>query len=187
MHDSYDVVLVNGCTSTPRLDDLVERVPALADPDVQTRMLGWRQHWPDFLGLDLPQSLALVVYARLKRAGAHGGVDLAAYRTPRVTVEQARTIAEPVMAEQQAQYPDMTFSPLQFSLPHGGVACWAFLAACKEWQEKGLIPGALFVSVDKLDGHVWTREEFARREIAYEQFLVDVKRLLADDAAHENA
>jgi len=187
MHDSYDVVLVTGCTSTPRLDDLVERVPALADPDVQTRMLGWRQHWPDFLGLDLPQSLALVVYARLKRAGAHGGVHLAAYRTPRVTVEQARTIAEPVMAERQAQYPRMTFSPLQFSSRHGGVERWAFFAACEEWQQEGKIPGALFVSVDKLDGHVWTREEFARAEIAYDQFRADVSRLLADDAAPETA
>lgn len=112
MHDSYDVVLVNGCTATPRLDDLVERVPALADPGVQTRMLGWRQHWPDFLGLDLSRSLALIVYAHLKRAGAHGGVHLAAYRTPRVTVEEARTIAQRAMAERQARYPGMTFSPL---------------------------------------------------------------------------
>jgi len=50
-----------------------------------------------------------------------------------------------------------------------------------------MIPGALFVSVDKLDGHVWTQEDSARFEIKCEQFLAAVSRLIADDAAQENA
>jgi hypothetical protein len=63
----------------------------------------------------------------------------------------------------------------------------AFCVACEEWQEEGLIPGALFVSVDKRDGHVWTRQEFERAEIENEQLLADVSRLLADDVTPENA
>lgn len=160
MHDTYDVVLVNGCTRTPDLDEIVELVPALTDLDVQTRMLGWRQHWPDFLGLDLPEDVALLVYACLKQAGAHGGLALAAYREPRITVEQALPIAAQAIAERQSRYSGLTFSPVRFSPPHGGAECWAFCADCEQWQQEGMIPGAIFASIDKLDGHVCTSEEF---------------------------
>jgi hypothetical protein len=34
-----------------------------------------------------------------------------------------------------------------------------FFSSAKEWQNEGLIPGALFANVDRLDGHLWTHDE----------------------------
>ena len=37
---------------------------------------------------------------------------------------------------------------------------WTFRSNSPTLIEKGCAPGALFVSIDKLDGHRWTMEEF---------------------------
>jgi hypothetical protein len=36
---------------------------------------------------------------------------------------------------------------------------WTFGAESPQLQREGYVPGAVFVRVDKRDGHVWTREE----------------------------
>jgi hypothetical protein len=36
---------------------------------------------------------------------------------------------------------------------------WTFAAGSAELIEQGYIPGAVIVSIDKKDGHIWSREE----------------------------
>jgi len=36
---------------------------------------------------------------------------------------------------------------------------WTFAAGSEELIEQGYVPGAVIVSVDKRDGHIWSREE----------------------------
>jgi hypothetical protein len=38
---------------------------------------------------------------------------------------------------------------------------WTFSAPSLELQNEGIVPGAISVSVDKKDGHIWTTEEQA--------------------------
>ncbi len=37
--------------------------------------------------------------------------------------------------------------------------CWTFAAPSEEMWEAGYAPAALFVYIDKSDGHVWTAQE----------------------------
>jgi hypothetical protein len=36
---------------------------------------------------------------------------------------------------------------------------WTFVSGSEAMFEDGYVPGAFFVSVDKTDGHIWTRSE----------------------------
>jgi hypothetical protein len=36
---------------------------------------------------------------------------------------------------------------------------WTFRRSCREWLDRGLLPGSLICSIDKVDGHVWTSNE----------------------------
>jgi hypothetical protein len=38
-------------------------------------------------------------------------------------------------------------------------AFWTFISGSQAMFDDGIIPGAFFVSVDKTDGHIWTRRE----------------------------
>lgn len=43
---------------------------------------------------------------------------------------------------------------------------WTFAAGSEELIEQGYVPGAIIISIDKRDGHIWNREEvekFARQ------------------------
>jgi hypothetical protein len=154
----YDVYLFIGCRTQPVLDDLVQQVPMLADPVLQKRILQ-RSPGPGFLNLDLASGVATTLMQRLKSREANGYVVLSAYRQPRINAEQAASIAKRVIAElHTARVPDHTLGPV--NLVREEPVCWTFGATSKEWVKEGRIPGMLFASVDKLDGHVWQPEEF---------------------------
>lgn len=36
---------------------------------------------------------------------------------------------------------------------------WTFASGSEELIEQGFVPGAVIVSVDKTDGHIWSRDE----------------------------
>lgn len=36
---------------------------------------------------------------------------------------------------------------------------WTFVSGSRQLQDEGCVPGAFFVTVDKRDGHIWTRDE----------------------------
>ena len=80
----YDVYLFIGCRTLPELDELMQKVPALADPDVQKRMLQ-RSPGPGFLKLDLTYEVATTLLPLLRSRKANGYVIPAAYRKPEIS------------------------------------------------------------------------------------------------------
>ena|SRR5579859_6331313 len=160
IHNMYDIYLFIGCRTLPELDDLIQKAPALADPTVQKRILQ-RSPGPGFLKLDLASDVATTLLKLLKSRKANGYVVLSDYRQPRITSEQAASIAARAIAELHAtRIPDHTLGPVH--LVREEPVCWTFGAVSEEWVKEGRIPGMLFASVDKLDSHVWQPEEFER-------------------------
>jgi hypothetical protein len=156
----YDLYLFVGSRTLPELDDLVQQVPVLADPDLQKRMVQ-RSPGPHFLRLNLPVEVAATLMQRLESRKASGYMLPSAYRHPTVSIEQAFPTAARVIAELHAtKIPDHTLGPVR--LVREQPVCWTFGAASEEWIKEDRIPGLLFASIDKLDGHVWQEEEFAR-------------------------
>ena len=109
-----------------------------------------------FLGLSLSGDTADQILAELTLAGGRGIVVPAAYRQPKVTSSMAMPIASLVIAEIQKRV-EHTFYPVEFLTE--GPLWWKFGAASPELLERGIVPGAAYVCVDKLDGHVWSRQE----------------------------
>ena len=156
----YDIYLSMGCRILPDFKDLLQEASILTDPAVITQILQ-RSPGPGFLGLDLNRQVAGTLLQLLKSTKASGYIVDAAYRKPSITIEQATAIAEHAITELQAtRFSDTTFNPIHFEREQP--VCWTFCAVSEQWVKKGLIPGALYVSVDKLDGHVWQPEEFDR-------------------------
>ncbi len=80
--------------------------------------------------------------------------------------EQAKLLAEPAMAKRAVRHyqrhPNDTLGPIEFV---GGKPEFRVFAAKSEYlMKENYIPGGLLVSVDKLDSHIWTQEDFDRRE-----------------------
>ncbi|MDQ2717143.1 MAG: hypothetical protein M3Z08_19750 [Chloroflexota bacterium] len=142
----------------PDITDLVQQVPALADSSLPERLLQKRPG-PGFLGLDLPHDLARMLLQRLTSQRASGYAIPVTYRQPaRISIEQATPIAQHYLAEVAARrYPGNSFGSAHF-LRSDPVCCWTFVATSEELAEKGHM--GLYASVDKLDGHVWSAEEF---------------------------
>ncbi len=158
----YDIYLSWRCQILPDLEDLVETVPALADPALQARMLD-RTKAPGFLGLDLPADGALSLLHRLRslKVSSRGYLLPSAYRQPRITIEQATPIAEQAIEELQVRrFPDHTLGPVHFQWEQS--VCWTFGAVSEQLIKEGRIPGALHASVDKLDGHIWKQTDLER-------------------------
>ena len=84
------------------------------------------------------------------------------YLQSTTTAEQAQATAESYLAElarerQQKSGVGLTFEPVQLARSH---PLWfTFWRECPQWQEEGMVPGALMCSVDRCDLHVWTEEE----------------------------
>ena len=154
----YDIYLITGCRALPDIKDLIQQVPALADSSLQERLLQKRPG-PGFLGLDLPHELAQTLMQRLTSQRASGYALPTTYRqSPKISIEQATPIAQHYLAEVAAKrHPGSPFGPARF-LRSDPVCCWTFAAGSEALAEQGHM--GLYVSIDKLDGHVWRAEEF---------------------------
>lgn len=157
--------------SVPDLNGLTERV----SPDLQ-------QTWnkliqtieqkltPGFMGLNLPANLAAELLERIEKAGGYGLVVPIGYRHPKITIEMAYPIAAQETAQIQALQNYKVVEPTKFCRQE--VMWWEFRAIVPELADKGCIPGCVIVSVDKLDGHIWTSAEqihvFAGEEYYFE-------------------
>ena len=71
--------------------------------------------------------------------------------------EKALEIAEKEIKKRQklSNYDD--FSPVE--LHEENDYFWTFVSGSQTMINDGYVPGAFFVSVDKTDGHIWTRSE----------------------------
>ena len=66
-------------------------------------------------------------------------------------------IAEKVINQKQKASGYNDFSPIE--LHQETNSFWTFVSGSQTMIDDGYIPGAFFVSVDKADGHIWTRRE----------------------------
>jgi hypothetical protein len=156
----YDLWLSTGTRGHPQVTDFAVAFPQLTNSDLLRRM---QEHFPGFIGLDLPEDIAHNLLARLQADRARGMVVASAYREPIITREAAYLIAEQVIRQQHEQrYPHYTLSPIRYAESHAHAMWWTFTAPVDELVAQGMIPGALFASIDKLDGHVWQPEDFER-------------------------
>ena len=157
----YDMCLYASCDRLPEVSDLIQEVPVLADPTFQNRLME-RSYTPGILGLELPAELAEQLFARFKAVGSEGYCFPAAYHHPRLTIEQAHTIAEQAIETMRVKYdPTDRVGPL-FEYSMEGGYCWTFGATSERMAKEKLFPGALLASIDKLDGHIWTFEDNMR-------------------------
>ena len=89
----------------------------------------------------------------------------------KITLQQALKIAEGELrhrVETAEELKGYDFSPVQLSRENP--AFWVFSAGSPRLLEAGFIPGAIFVCVDKTDGHLWGTE-------AQEQYFSAVNEL----------
>jgi hypothetical protein len=108
----------------------------------------------EFEGLELPLVVAREVRRTSERRKA---LVPSRYRTPRVSLEEARSRAESVLRDRQHRYQDVTFGDVEIYAYHPMV--YTLVTFSPEWQHEGRVPGGLICSIDKVDGHVWTTDE----------------------------
>lgn len=150
-----DVYLTSGCRKIPDLSDLGQKYPILLETDFQAYLL---ERSPKFLGLDMLEEDAVVLWRRLECAQGRGLYLPSSYRTPRISREEAFQIAERWIVQRQAErWPNIAFDPLQFCSEDA--MWWTFCSGSEAWRQQGLLPGALYALIDKLDGHLWQAQE----------------------------
>ena len=74
-----------------------------------------------------------------------------------LNMNKALEIAEKEIIRLQKQSDYNDFSPVEFH--YETESFWTFLSGSQAMIDDGIIPGAFFVSVDKTNGHIWTRQE----------------------------
>ena len=78
----------------------------------------------------------------------------------KVTLAKAQEIAEAALQAKIQAAPklrDFAFGPAKLTDDYP--PCWAFAVHSEQMWEAGYAPAALFVYIDKVDGHVWTVAE----------------------------
>ncbi|MCI0488778.1 MAG: hypothetical protein L0229_19480 [Blastocatellia bacterium] len=76
-----------------------------------------------------------------------------------MTFEVARQIAqeEALRRKLSPRLAKYEFEPVV--LDSENEVSWLFVSASEQLQDEGCIPGAIFVRVDKRDGHIWSERE----------------------------
>jgi len=70
---------------------------------------------------------------------------------------EAFKIAEKAIFQMQKKTKYNDFSPIELNSENDSF--WTYLSGSQAMINDGCVPGAFFVSVDKTDGHIWTRDE----------------------------
>jgi len=107
--------------------------------------------------LALPADGARAVLAMVRACGASAYLVSVAYRETLISLEQARALAA-------TRHSEMVEAGMRLGDLDSGVddvEWWTFSADDLEALERDLIPGRVWISIDKLDGHVRTPGEFA--------------------------
>ncbi len=106
-------------------------------------------------GLDESLEEARKILEKLRKYQVNGYLVESRYRQPRITLEEARKIAE-------KRYSELVESGRNLEPMDNGyddIMWWIFPVEDIDAVAKGLIPGMVVIGVDKLDGHLRTHEE----------------------------
>ncbi len=106
--------------------------------------------------MDLPFDGAKKVLNMVKACGANAYLVPVTYRHPAISIQEARSVAlekhsEMIRAGKRLASLDDGYDDFLW---------WTFCADDIQAIESDLIPGRVCISVDKLDGHIRTQEEF---------------------------
>ncbi len=163
-------VQLDGFPAPEGMPRFLEVLPSSVEPWLRERLeLGEsfseeERARPRFAGVDLSIGDAYALLERLRQTGANGYLVPGRYRTPRLSVEESRRIAERDLHERISSH--RTFHSFRFEPVRHDVA-WStpmfrvFAAYSPDMDEHGYIPARLSVSVDTQDGHLWEPEEFS--------------------------
>lgn len=94
----------------------------------------------------------------VRQAGARGYLMPVAYRKPRISLEQARELASRKHQELRKSGKRL----LELMEGYNDGLWWTFAAEDEDALEKDLTPGAVFISIDKLDGSLRTKEQYQK-------------------------
>lgn len=157
----YDLHLSKGCEAPPNIIDLLGISSDLMTFQLYLRLL---ENNTGFLGLgfQLDTAKKMLRYLKYSKTRCNGLIVPIRYRDNplKYNVETAFPLASRVLEElKSTRYSNLHFRPMAYRHPHSTVMYITFSAATDEWREAAIIPGAIFISVDRLDGHIWSDEE----------------------------
>jgi hypothetical protein len=163
----YDIVLSRGCEEPPKFAPLLPLIPELAEPTFLARIIhdsSSNVRSPEFLGLDLPEDLAIDLLKALIDAEASAIRIASVYRRPQIKREQAMTLARQAFLAQQST--PRPIQPLAVAcLPETKTCYWT----CKVPSEQG----DCWLHIDTVDGHLWSQEEIAHMKCEQDQLRFD--------------
>lgn len=147
----YDLWLTKGCSILPDLQDFIKENPGVITPSISENFL---EHSPGFLGLNLTKSVAVSLLRGLQTGKGRGMFVLSDYRTPKYMAEDVLYIAKDhIIKYTKKRYPEYTLGEIRFLYEHA--MWWTFGANILELVNRGVVPGAIFACIDKLDRHIW--------------------------------
>jgi hypothetical protein len=193
MTEFYDLYLYEGCLRLPQPEDLQQDLESenealvlfattLFDSECREQLImpeiapgRFRRKHPGFLGLNLSEATATAVCEQFLTLSTRGRIIPARYRDPQVTIEQALQVAQkhlgPSYTDREGEI--YSYGPIKYSTQMEETPMtWQVIAPLPGLQARGSIPGALFVSVDRIDGHIWSQQESqAFRKKAFRQHM----------------
>jgi hypothetical protein len=155
----FDIYVFNKLENNTYLNKVRSFFPDILDTSICENLTKF--YHPRFLEIDISQPLAMKIFSALKEIGLRGRVVKSAYRNPLMTIDEALVIADKecqkIIAERNQTKTPVKFNPTQFT--REDAMWWTFAAVSEELVEQGFAPGAVQVSLDKLDGHIWSADE----------------------------
>lgn len=156
MTEHFDIYLTSACAAVPDLSAYSDGISASDQENLASRLLS---ACPGFLGFNLAheRAIALLKYLEYSEARESGMLVPAKYRNPDawISLDEAERLANIEMEPLRLKYSDAKLGRLVREPSHDHPLWFGFAAPSEVWISKGLIPGALFVYVDRLDGHIW--------------------------------
>lgn len=167
-YTTYDLVFSRMCLTQPDVQKLLQDLPQLADSPMRAHLVPNGSmteeevlHFRDFPFLEVALSYeeAKKLALRLQEAGAYVNYIPVAYREISVPLPEAQIRAEQLIREiHEKVVPQDTLGPVQLEKwlwrPY-----WTFSASSPELIARGNVPGPIFALIDKVDGHIWERDE----------------------------
>ncbi|GAB4199259.1 MAG: hypothetical protein OHK0022_19380 [Roseiflexaceae bacterium] len=151
----YDIYLFSGCDVAPDMDVLQDLLQGVDLADVVDRVT---LRYPGFLGLSLEKEIAIQLLKAVMVCFAEGIYLPKEYEVPVITEEYAANVGNVELQRVKYEYPNLHFLPPSVISRH--VLWYDVIITCSEWQEDDdLIPGAIILYVDKIDGHIWRKED----------------------------
>lgn len=147
----YDIYLDSGCT-TANIPPSLEGYEFLLEMLPKERIF---EKNPGFLGLSEPSHTILKLSECIVENKGKGWIAPTVYREPKFTIDTALLIAKKYLEQVTSKYPEETWMFVERHPVFDTPLTLAFNCQSPSLQEKGFIPGAAMVSIDRVSGYIW--------------------------------